>query len=296
MGFLLDMLGKTPISGYDSRMESSIRRDLRTTPENLNSNNEARQTAATVSPCADQQALALALAKPAQNLAAGLLVRNLGLQAYRPTWEAMRAFTAARQTSTPDEIWLVEHLPVYTLGQAGNPQHLLDPHDIEVVQTDRGGQVTYHGPGQAVAYVLIDIRRRGWMVRETVHRLEEAVLRTLARLGVVGVRRPGAPGIYLGAPHPRAGAKISALGLKVRGGCTYHGVAINVDMDLSPFSGINPCGYPGLETVDLALLGVHTRADAVGMCFATELAMLAESAASARAPGPLHMDHTAPTP
>ena len=277
-------------------MESSIHRDQRTTPEHLNTNDEPCHAAGSALSGAGQQELALALAKPAQNLAAGLLLRNLGLQAYLPTWEAMRAFTAARGATTPDEIWLVEHFPVYTLGQAGNPKHLLDPRGIPVVHTDRGGQVTYHGPGQAVVYVLIDIRRRGWMVRETVHRLEEAVICTLARLGVVGVRRPGAPGIYLGAPHPQAGAKISALGLKVRGGCTYHGVAINVDMDLSPFNGINPCGYAGLETVDLALLGVHTRADAVGMCFATELAMLAESAASARAQAPSSTDHTAPTP
>ncbi len=217
------------------------------------------------------------MARAPQALPGGIRLRQLGLQAYVPTWDAMRAFTAARLPTTPDEIWLVEHLPVYTLGQAGQAQHVLDAHGIDVVQTDRGGQVTYHGPGQAVVYVLMDLRRRHWMVRETVHRLEEAVIRTLTRLGVVGVRRPGAPGIYLGAPHPRAGAKISALGLKVRQGCTYHGVAINVDMDLTPFAGINPCGFSGLDVVDLAQLGVHTRADAVGMCFATELAMLADT-------------------
>ncbi len=227
-----------------------------------------------------RQALRDALARPAQELAPGLLLRRLGRQAYVPAWDAMRAFTAARDASTADEIWLLEHPPVYTLGQAARAEHLLDTADIEVVQTDRGGQVTYHGPGQMVAYVLIDIRRRRWMVRETVTRLEEAVIRTLARLGVVGVRRPGAPGIYLGAPHPRAGAKISALGLKVRNGCTYHGVAINVDMDLTAFTGINPCGYPGLDTIDLARLGVHTLVDTVGMCFATELAMLAEVTAA----------------
>lgn len=224
-----------------------------------------------------ERALALALAQPALDLPGGLLLRKLGLQAYQPTYDAMRAFTDRRGADTPDEIWLVEHFPVYTLGQAAKPEHLLDTGNIDVVQTDRGGQVTYHGPGQAVVYVLLDIRRQRWMVRETVHRLEEAVIRTLARQGVVGVRRPGAPGIYLAAPHPRAGAKISALGLKVRNGCTYHGVSINVDMDLRAFDGINPCGYPGLDTVDLAHLGVHTRTDAIGMSFATELAMLAEA-------------------
>lgn len=225
---------------------------------------------------AGEQALRQALAQPAQTLPGGLLLRSLGLQSYLPTWKAMRAFTDSRTPDTPDEIWLLEHLPVYTLGQAADPAHVLDPGAIPVVATDRGGQVSYHGPGQAVVYCLLDLRRRRWLVRETVHRLEEAVIRTLARHGVVGLRRPGAPGIYVGAPHPRAGAKVSALGLKVRNGCTYHGVSINVDMDLSPFSGINPCGYRGLDSVDLATLGVHALPDAVAMCFATELAMLAE--------------------
>lgn len=236
--------------------------------------------------------LDLALEQPAQALPGNTLLRNLGLQPYQHTWDAMRDFTATRDTSTPDEIWLVEHWPVYTLGQAGKPEHVLNPRDIPVLQTDRGGQVTYHGPGQAVVYVLLDIRRRHWMVRETVARLEDAIIRTLARLGVVGVRRPGAPGIYLGAPHAGAGAKIAALGLKVRNGCTYHGVAINVDMDLSPFSGINPCGYPGLDTVDLARIGVHTRVDAVGMSFATELAMLAATTPLPSCAAP----HSAPSP
>ena len=241
--------------------------------------------------CADASSLDLALELPAQDLPGGMLLRSLGLQPYQHAWDAMRTFTAARDASTPDEIWLVEHWPVYTLGQAGKPEHVLNARGIPVVRSDRGGQVTYHGPGQAVAYVLLDIRRRHWMVRETVARLEEAVIRTLARLGVVGVRRPGAPGIYLGAPHTRAGAKISALGLKVRNGCTYHGVAINVDMDLTPFSGINPCGYAGLDTVDLAGVGVRTRADAVGMCFATELAML-----TALSPDHRTTEHPAPSP
>ena len=258
-------LGNTLIRRYDAPMSPA--------------HQTAHQTLRAASAAAD--ALRDALAQPPQELAPGLLLRSLGLQAYVPTWDAMRAFTQARDADTADELWLVEHPPVYTLGQAAKAEHLLDTGDIEVVQTDRGGQVTYHGPGQTVVYVLLDIRRRRWMVRETVTRLEEAVIRTLARLGVVGVRRPGAPGIYLGAPHPRAGAKISALGLKVRNGCTYHGVSINVDMDLRAFAGINPCGYPGLDTVDLAHLGVHTLVDTVGMCFATELAMLVDTPAAA---------------
>lgn len=245
-------------------------------------NVSVRPPAALAGGCAGEQALRRALARPPQSLPSGLVLRTLGLQSYQPTWRAMRAFTDSRDSDTPDEIWLLEHLPVYTLGQAADPAHVLDPGAIPVVSTDRGGQVSYHGPGQAVVYCLLDLRRRRWMVRETVHRLEEAVIRTLARHGVVGLRRPGAPGIYVGAPHPRAGAKISALGLKVRNGCTYHGVSINVDMDLSPFAGINPCGYPGLDSVDLATLGVHALPEAVAMCFATELAMLAEDLRSAQ--------------
>lgn len=224
---------------------------------------------------AEADSLAAVLAAPVETLAAGMLLRRLGRRSYRDTWDAMRGFTAARDADTADEIWLVEHDPVYTLGQAGLAEHLLDTGTIDVVPTDRGGQVTYHGPGQAIAYVLLDLRRRGWMVRETVRLLEEAVIRCLARSGVVGVRRPGAPGIYLAPPQPRAGAKISALGLKVRNGCTYHGVAINVAMDLGPFGGINPCGYPGLDTVDLAALGVRADVEAVGCCFASELAAIA---------------------
>ena len=224
--------------------------------------------------------LRVMLDAPAVQMPGALQLRQLGRQPYAPVWDAMRRFTAERGPASLDELWLVEHDPVYTLGQAARPEHLLATGAIPVVQTDRGGQVTYHGPGQIVVYVLLDLKRRGWMVRETVHRLEEAVIRTLARLGVVGVRHPGAPGIYLAPPQRRAGAKISALGLKVRNGCTYHGVAINVAMDLTPFAGINPCGYAGLDTVDLAALGVQTLVEAVGMGFATELAMLADSAPS----------------
>lgn len=207
----------------------------------------------------------------------------LGRRDYRATWQQMQDYTAARGAASPDVLWGVEHPPVFTLGQAGRPEHLLAPHDVPVVQTDRGGQVTYHGPGQAVVYLLLDIRRHRWLVRETVQRIEEAVIRTLARYGVSGERRPGAPGIYLPAARgdALAGAKISALGLKVRGGCTYHGVAINVAMDLTPFEWINPCGYPGLRTVDLTTLGVNAAVPQVAADFAAEFAALWQAFAPA---------------
>ena len=171
----------------------------------------------------------------------------------------MRAYTDARTADTPNQLWVVEHPPVYTLGLGADPGHILNAHDIPVVQTDRGGEVTYHGPGQAVVYLLIDLRRRGGRLhaREFVNRIEEAVIDTLAAYNLAGERKEGAPGIYL-SDGPWQGAKIAALGLKVRGnGCTYHGVSLNVDMDLTPFSWINPCGYAGLATVDMKSLGVH---------------------------------------
>lgn len=207
-------------------------------------------------------------AAPAQQ-ASALALEWLGCQDYGSTWDAMRAFTAARTATTPDQLWGVEHPPVFTLGQAGKPEHLLAPHTVPVVQTDRGGQVTYHGPGQAVIYLLLDIRRHRWMVRETVQRIEEAVIRTLAGWGIAGQRRPGAPGIYLAS-----GEKISALGLKVRNGCTYHGVAINVAMDLQPFTWINPCGYAGLRTTDMASQGAQATVEQVAAAFAEEFAAL----------------------
>ena len=201
--------------------------------------------------------------------AARPVLQWMGCRDYAPIWDAMRAFTEARTAATPDQLWGVEHPPVFTLGQAGKPEHLLAPHDVPVVQTDRGGQVTFHGPGQAVIYLLLDIRRHRWMVRETVQRIEEAVIRTLARWGIAGQRKAGAPGIYLAS-----GEKISALGLKVRNGCTYHGVAINVAMDLEPFGWINPCGYPGLRTVDMASLGAQATVEQVAAAFAEEFVAL----------------------
>jgi lipoyl(octanoyl) transferase len=203
-----------------------------------------------------------------------VIVRPLGRVDYLPTYDAMRAFTEARTADTPDELWLCEHPPVYTLGLAGRPEHVLNPGDIPVVPANRGGQVTYHGPGQVVAYPLVDMRRLGIFVKEYVYRLEQAVLRTLLSYDVTGHRVGGAPGIYvklddpfghaaLTGPAPggdpfRGLGKIAALGIKVSNHRTTHGVAFNVAMDLSPFGGINPCGYAGLQTIDLATLGVST--------------------------------------
>jgi len=170
----------------------------------------------------------------------GLVFRHLGQVEYEPTWRAMQAFTAARTVDTPDEFWGLEHPPVYTQGQAGKAEHLLRATAMPVIRIDRGGQITYHGPGQLVIYTLVDLRRRGYGIRELVLRMEQAVIDMLAALGIIGERISGAPGVYVG------GAKIAALGLRVKHGCTYHGLALNVDMDLAPFSAINPCGLPGL--------------------------------------------------
>jgi lipoyl(octanoyl) transferase len=214
---------------------------------------------------------------------------------YLPTYEAMKAFTASRNEHTRDELWLCEHPPVYTQGLAGKPEHVIDAGGIDVVATNRGGQVTYHGPGQVVAYPLLDLKRAGYFVKEYVYRIEEAVIRTLAHFGVTGHRVRGAPGIYVriddpfsharlpspqpspasgrggnaALPLPLAGegggegvfnglAKIAALGIKISHNCTYHGVALNVAMDLEPFTRIDACGYPGLKTVDLSTIGVST--------------------------------------
>lgn len=179
-----------------------------------------------------------------------MVVRRLGRVEYEPTWRAMQDFTARRDAATPDELWLLEHPPVYTQGQAGKPEHLIAPTAIPVVPIDRGGQITYHGPGQLVAYVLVDLKRRGYGIRELVTRMEQAVIDLLAQRGVVAERRAGAPGVYV------AGAKIAALGLRVKHGCTYHGLALNVDMDLGPFATINPCGYPGMAVTQCRDLGV----------------------------------------
>ncbi len=178
-----------------------------------------------------------------------LRLKNLGLRDYLETWEAMRGFTETRDAETADEIWLVEHPPVYTLGRNGDPAHILNPGTIPIVESDRGGQVTYHGPGQLVAYTLFDLNRLGIGVRSLVTGLENAVIGTLSQYGIKAEARRDAPGVYVD------GQKIASLGLRIRKGYSYHGLSLNVDMDLSPFSAINPCGYAGLEVTQLADLG-----------------------------------------
>lgn len=225
-----------------------------------------------------------------------LQTRLLNRADYAQTFAAMQAFTAARTADTPDELWICEHESTYTQGLAGKSDHILAPGGIPVVHTNRGGQVTYHGPGQVVAYPLIDLQRAGYYVKEYVFRIEEAVIRTLAHFGVTGHRVRGAPGIYVRLSDPASHArlpagfsseqlesdphldlgKIAALGIKVSRHCTYHGVAFNVAMDLEPFSRINPCGYAGLKTVDLSTIGVHTHwseaAEVLGHKLAAHLA------------------------
>lgn len=185
------------------------------------------------------------------------LVRDLDRRAYAPVWRAMQGFTDARNADTPDEIWLVEHDPVFTLGQAGKPEHVLMPGDIPVIKVDRGGQVTYHGPGQIVAYPLLDLKRLKIGVRDYVCRIEQAVIDTLDHWNIHAVRRDGAPGVYVND------AKVAALGIRVRRGCTFHGLAFNVDMDLAPYHRINPCGYAGLQVTSMLDLGGPSSLDAV---------------------------------
>lgn len=194
-----------------------------------------------------------------------LLTRHLGLAEYLPTFQAMQAFTAARGPDTPDEIWLVQHPPVYTLGLAGKPEHLLRESGIPLVNIDRGGQITYHGPGQVVAYVLLDLKRRGIGVKELVRRLEQAVIDLLADHGVVATRRDKAPGVYVNE------AKIAALGLRIKNNCSYHGLCLNVDMDLSPYANINPCGYPGLAVTQTRDQGIAAGADTLAEELARQL-------------------------
>ena len=174
-----------------------------------------------------------------------ILVRHLGLQPYEPVSQAMHDFTDSRDDNTPDEIWLVEHLPVFTQGQAGKAEHVLVPGDIPVIQSDRGGQVTYHGPGQQVMYVLLNLKRRKLGVRELVTLLEQTVVDTLAEYGIDAHPRADAPGVYVGE------MKICSLGLRIRKGCSFHGLALNINMDLSPFLRINPCGYAGMEMTQM---------------------------------------------
>jgi lipoyl(octanoyl) transferase len=185
------------------------------------------------------------------------VIRRLGRAEYEPVWRAMQAFTKERDGETADELWFVEHPPVFTLGLAARPEHVLDAGPIPVVRIDRGGQVTWHGPGQLVAYILLDLQRAGYGVKEMVRRLEQSVIDLLHEYGIAGERQAGMPGIYV------SGAKIAAVGLRVSRGCSYHGMALNVDADLASFARINPCGYPGLAATRLADLGVRDTIDAV---------------------------------
>ncbi len=201
----------------------------------------------------------------------GIAVRELGRSDYVATWHAMQAFTDARTLGTPDEIWLTEHAPIYTLGLAGRREHLLRDNGIRTLQVDRGGQVTYHGPGQLVAYLLFDLRRQRIGVRDLVRRMESGVIKWLDTFGIAAFGDVNAPGVYVRADDDR-NAKIAALGLKIRHGCCYHGVAVNIDMDLAPFHDIDPCGYPGLAVTQLADFGVHVGLDDAGRSFAASLA------------------------
>ncbi|NDP42715.1 MAG: lipoyl(octanoyl) transferase LipB [Aromatoleum sp.] len=201
---------------------------------------------------------------------ADVVVRSVGRTEYEPTWRAMQAFTAARMADTPDEIWLTEHPSVYTLGLSGRLEHLLRDNGIPAIKVDRGGQITYHGPGQLVAYVLCDLRRRRLGVRDLVRALEASVVQWLDSMGISAYGKPTAPGVYVRISAVEA--KIAALGLKVRNGCTYHGLAVNVAMDVSPFADIDPCGYPGLAVTQVADFGVTKSVEAAGAELAPILA------------------------
>ena len=205
-------------------------------------------------------------AHPSSGSTRDALVRDLGRQPYEPVWRAMQAFTDARDESTPDELWVVEHDPVFTLGQAGKPEHVLMPGEIPVIHVDRGGQVTYHGPGQIVAYPLLDLKRLKIGVRDYVCRIEQAIIDTLAEWNIGAARKDGAPGVYVN------GAKIASLGIRVRRGCTFHGLAFNVAGEsTAAFARINPCGYAGLQVVALSDLGGPSSLDAVKPVLLAEL-------------------------
>ena len=227
---------------------------------------------------------------PAGGVGAACQVRTLGLMDYQPVWQAMQDYTAARTAQSADELWVVEHPAVYTVGLAGREAHYpKGASRIPVVRIDRGGQITYHGPGQVVVYALVDLVRRGIKVREMVCLLEQAAIDELAAHGITGLRRAGAPGVYV------EGAKIAALGLKVkRQGC-YHGISLNVDMDLAPFDAIDPCGYPGLQVTSLAQLGVAARPDAVAQSLAGRIATALQKAPGAQA-GTACLGNASPSP
>ncbi|MDM8565623.1 lipoyl(octanoyl) transferase LipB [Candidatus Halobeggiatoa sp. HSG11] len=190
-----------------------------------------------------------------------VIIRNQGLVEYQPIHQAMQHFTDTRYADTPDELWILQHQPIYTLGQAGKPEHLLNVGNIPVYQSDRGGQVTYHGPGQLIVYVLMDIKRVNLGVKKLVHTLEQAIINYLSILKISSNRRDNAPGVYVN------NKKIAALGLRIRKGCSYHGLSLNVDMDLQPFQGINPCGYADLEVTQLSELGIKMEFEQVAEQF-----------------------------
>ena len=200
-----------------------------------------------------------------------LVHRCLGLQEYETVWRQMRDFTDSRTPETPDEAWLLEHPPIFTLGQAGRRHHLLDPGNIPVLQVDRGGQITYHGPAQLILYLLLDLRRRGLGVRQLVSLMEQAVIGLLGSYGVEARARRDAPGVYV------AERKIASLGLRVRRGCSFHGLSLNVDMDLAPFDMINPCGFRGLEVTQTSDLGIDAPVDDIAMQLSRHIGRLLET-------------------
>ena len=219
---------------------------------------------------AERSASALIPARAGIQVDKATIIRRLGLAEYASTYQAMRRFTDSRGTKTPDELWVLEHPPVYTVGIAGRVEHFPRSGDIPVERVDRGGQITYHGPGQAIVYTLVDLTRRGLAVRAMVALLEQAVIETLRRHDVMAERKDRAPGVYV------ASAKIAALGLRVRHGCCYHGVALNVDMDLAPYSAIDPCGYPGLALTQTRAHGVLADAQGMGDELACRITRLIE--------------------
>jgi len=219
---------------------------------------------------AERSASALIPARAGIQVDKATIIRRLGLAEYASTYQAMRRFTDSRGTKTPDELWVLEHPPVYTVGIAGQVEHFPRSGDIPVERVDRGGQITYHGPGQAIVYTLVDLTRRGLAVRAMVALLEQAVIETLRRHDVMAERKDRAPGVYV------ASAKIAALGLRVRHGCCYHGVALNVDMDLAPYSAIDPCGYPGLAVTQTRAHGVLADAQGMGDELACRITRLIE--------------------
>ena len=207
--------------------------------------------------------------------ASSVLVKNLGLVNYQDAYTAMQSFTKERLPTTPDELWILQHLPVFTLGLAGNAANLHQPvKHIPLIKVDRGGEITYHGPGQIIIYLLLDLKRKKLFVKELVRTIEQSVIDTLTKYGVLAERKPGAPGIYIAKQNqtsPFEGAKIAALGLKITKQCSYHGLALNVAMDMRPFDAIHPCGYEGLQTIDMKTLGISENIDLVAMCLVDHL-------------------------